>query len=101
METLVYFLTMKVTKSNIDDRKKSKRGLTYVNNTIKDKRIIVAKTLSDLYTWIDAAYSVHNNMRGNIWGSISMGYGIIYGEAFKQKINVKSSTESELVGMGK
>ena len=27
-----------------------------------------------------------------------MGYGILYGKSSKQKINVKSSTESELVG---
>ena len=30
-----------------------------------------------------------------------MGYGIMHGKASKQKINVKISTESELVGMGK
>ena len=29
-----------------------------------------------------------------------MGCGIIHGKAFKQKINVKSSTKSEFVGMG-
>ena len=63
-----------------------------MKNTIKDKRIIVAKTLSDLYTWIDAAYAVHNNMRGHTWSYISMGYRIIHGKASKQKTNVKSST---------
>ena len=101
LETLVSFLTMRVTKSDVDDWKKLKRGLTFVKNTIKDKRIIGAKTLTDLYTWIDAAYAVHNNMRGHTGGAISMGYGIMHGKASKQKINVKSSTESELVGMGK
>ena len=56
-----------------------KRGLTYAKNTIKDKIIITAKTFSDLYTWIDEAYDVQNNMRGNTGGVISMGYGIIHG----------------------
>ena len=101
METLAPFLNTKVTKSNVNDWKILKRGLTYVKTKIKDKIIIGAKTLSDLYTWIDAAYAVHNNMRGHTWGAISMGYGIIIGKASKQKINVKTSTESELVGMGK
>ena len=50
--------------------------------------------------WIDAAYDVHNNMRGHTGGAISIGYGIMHGKASKQKINVKISTESELVGMG-
>ena len=38
-------------------------------------------------------------MRGHTGGAISMGYGIIHGKSSKQKINTKSSTESELVGM--
>ena len=53
-----------------------------------------------MYILIDAAYSVHNNMRGHTGGGISMGYGIMHGKSSKQKIKVKISTESELVGMG-
>ena len=71
-----------------------------MKNTIKDKRMIGAKTLTDLYTWVHAAYAAHNNTRGHTGGAISMGYGIMHGKASKLKINVKSSTESELVGMG-
>ena len=52
-----------------------------MKNTIKDKIIIGAKTLTDLYTWIDAAYAIHNNMRGHTGGAISMGYGIMHGKA--------------------
>ena len=100
LETLVSFLTMRVTKSDVDGWKKLKRGLKFVKNIIKDKKIIVAKTLTDLYTWIEAAYAIHNNMRGRTGGAISMGYGIMHVKASKQEINVKSSTESELVGMG-
>ena len=80
--------------------KQTKTRSHVCENTIKDKRIIGAKTLTDLYTWIDAAYAVHNNMRGHTGGAISMGYGIMHGKASKQKINIKSSTESELVRMG-
>ena len=71
-----------------------------MKNTINDKRIIGAKIFTDLYTWIDAAYSVHNNMRGHTGGAISMSYGIMHGKSSKQTINVNSSTEYELVGMG-
>ena len=86
---------MRVTKSNVNDWKKLKRGLTYMKNTIKDKRIIGAKTLSDLYTSIYAAiyaaYAVHNNMRVHTGGATSMN-GIIHGQSSKQNINVKSFT---------
>ena len=49
-----------------------------MKNTIKDKIIIFIRTLSYLYTWIDAAYAVHNNMRGHTGGAISTGCGIIH-----------------------
>ena len=70
-------------------------------DTIKGKRIIGTKILSDLYTWIDAAYAVRTNMIGHAWVAISMKYVIIHRNLSKQKINVKSSTESELVRTGK
>ena len=71
-----------------------------MKNTIKDKIIIGAKTLSNLYTWIDVAYAVYNNIRGHTGGEISMGYGIIHRKALNQEINVKRSIEFELVGIG-
>ena len=58
-----------------------------MKNTIKDKTIISTKTLSDLYTWIYAAYAVFKNMRGHTGGAISMGYVIIHGKASKQKLH--------------
>ena len=60
-----------------------------MKNTIKDKIIIAAKQLTDLYTWIYASYAMHNIMRGHTGGAISMGYVIMHGKASKQKINVK------------
>ena len=55
--------------------------------------IIGEKSLSELYTWIDTAYTIHNNMRGQTGGEIYMGYGLLHGKLSKKKINVKSSTE--------
>ena len=89
METLISFLSIRVTKSNIDDWKKLRRGLIYVKNTIDDKRIIVASTLSDIFTWIDTAYAVHPNMQSHTGGAISMGYRVIHCKGSKQKLNVK------------
>ena len=85
LEILVSFLTMRVTKINVDNWKKLKRGLTYVKNTIKDKIMIGANTLYDLYTWIDEAYVLHYNMIGYTGGAISMGYGIKKRKIFEAK----------------
>jgi len=52
-----------------------------------------------LFTWIDAAYAVHGNMRSLTGGVISMRLGILHAKSSKQKLNTKSSTEAEVVGV--
>ena len=52
----------------------------------------------ELYTWIDSAYAVHDNMWSHTRGAMSLGYGIIHCQSSKQKLDTKSSTEAELVG---
>ena len=54
--------------------------------------------MQEIYTWVDAAYGVHDDFKSHTGGSISMGTGIVHSKSSKQKLNTKSSTESELVG---
>ena len=48
--------------------------------------------------YIDASHASHEDARGQTGGCIVMGDGIIHSSSTKQKINTKSSTETELVG---
>ena len=73
--------------------------LRYVNQTLDDIRIIGAGELLSMTSYIDGSHAVHKNMRGHTGGAITMGTGIIHGKSSKQKINTKSSTETELVAM--
>ena len=98
IEPTVSFLTTRVSKSNVDDWKKLKRCITWVDQTDGDVRLIGASTLEELYTWIDVAFAVHPNGRSHTGGNISLGVGMIHCRSGKQKLNTKSSTESELVG---
>lgn len=50
---------------------------------------------------MDAADAVHNNMRSYTGGDISIDRGLVHGRSSKQKLNTKSSTEAELVGVSK
>ena len=61
-------------------------------------RIIGANDLKSIFTWIDAAYVVNADMRRLTGGAISFGLGVLHAKCSKQKLNVKSSTEAELVG---
>ena len=99
IETSISFLSRRVSKSADDDWKKLKRVLGWLKRTIDDIRTIGATSLTELYTYIDAAFAVHDNMRSHTGGAISMGYGIVHGKSSMQKINTKSSTEAELVGI--
>lgn len=94
----IAFLTSRVTKADQDDWKKLKRMLQYIHSTIDMPLTISIDNMSIVKTWVDAAYATHDDMRSHTGGVIMMGKGTLYAKSSKQKINVKSSTEAELVG---
>ena len=47
--------------------------------------------------WTNMTCDVYGNMKSHTGGDTSMGYGIIHRKVLKHKINVKRSTETELV----
>jgi hypothetical protein len=98
IETTIAFLCTRVAAPTDQDWKKLRRLLQFLNQTIDDIRIVAADDLSALFTWIDAAYAVHPNMRSHTGGAMSMGTGVLHCKSSKQKLNTKSSTEAEVVG---
>eukprot|EP00957_Ditylum_brightwellii_P078619 5977152-Ditylum_brightwellii.AAC.1 len=49
--------------------------------------------------WIDGAFAVHPNMRGHSGVTMTMGKGSVMSLYTKQKLNTKSSTDSELIAV--
>src|SRR5210317_880030 len=47
--------------------------------------------------YVDASYEIHPGMRGHTGGYMTMGEGGIINKSHKQKLNAKSSTETELI----
>ena len=99
IEIPVVFLCTRVRDPDEDDWKKFHQVLCWIKDTIDETRYVGADDLRKLYTWVDAAYAVHPNMRSHTGGSISMGMGVIHCKSSRQKLNTKSSTEAELVGV--
>ena len=66
--------------------------------TIDDVRVIGSSSLTDICTWIDAAFSVNPDMKSQTGEAMSLGVGVLYAKSNKKKLNVKISTEAELVG---
>ncbi len=82
-----------------DDWGKVNRVLSYLKGTLHMPLILSADSLTLLRWWVDAAYTVHKNCWGHTGAEMSFGQGMALSYSWKQKINTKSSTEAELVGV--
>ncbi len=63
------------------------------------KRVLGARSLSTLHTWINMSYAVHADMQSHTGGMVSFGHGVLHTKSLKQKLHTKSSTEAKLVGI--
>ena len=51
-----------------------------------------------MLTSIDVAYDVHDDMKIQTRGEISMGHEILHCKSEKQQLNINISTETKLIG---
>ena len=95
----IAFLTTRVRAPDVDDWRKLGHLIEYLRSTV-DLPLILGAELTGVLNWyVDASFAVHPNMRGHTGGGLSMGRGFPIVCSTKQKINTRSSTESELVGV--
>ena len=75
--------------------------LSYLKGTLHMPLTLIlsADSLTLSRWWVDAAYAVHDNWRGHTGAGMSFGQGKALSYSWKHKINTKSSTEAELVGV--
>jgi hypothetical protein len=93
------FLTTRVVQPMVGDWKKLARGIRYLRGS-KDRFLTLeAGEGIDIKWWIDASFAVHPDMRSHTGNTMSLGKGSVYSTSKKQRINTKSSTEAELVGV--
>jgi hypothetical protein len=66
----------------------------------KELPLILGPDNTGAMEWfVDASFAVHPNMRGHTGGGLTLGQGFPIVNSTKQKLNTRSSTESELVGV--
>ena len=99
IQTAVAFLTTRVQEPDVDDWKKLVRMLSYLKYTAELILTLKADDFNIASWFIDASYAVHPDMKGHTGAGMTLGKGAVYSRSTKQKINTKSSTESELVGV--
>jgi hypothetical protein len=94
----IAFLCTRVSCSTEQDWAKLKRVLEYLKGSLDEFLTLGADDITRMMTWVDASYAVHRDMKSHTGGLVSFGTGAVMSKSSKQKLNTKSSTESELVG---
>ena len=98
LETSLGFLRTRVGKSTEEDWEKLKRVLEFLAGTVDDVLTLGADGLAMLLSFVDVSFAVHNDMKSHTGGATTFGRGVIMTKSTKQKLNTKSTTESEVVG---
>ena len=99
LRTAVSFLCTRVYTPDMDDYKKLRRVMQYLQATVNLKLRLSCDGSGVIKWWVDASYAVHPNMRGHTGACMTLGAGVNYCMSNKQKLNGRSSTETELYGV--
>jgi hypothetical protein len=102
IQPIIAVLCTRVKGPNEADWAKLVRLMKYLNGTIEFKLTLSADNLHCIKWYVDANFAVHPNYKSHIGATMSYGDGdgAVQSISRKQKLNTKSSTKSELVGVG-
>ena len=95
--TAVSFLTTRTHAPSAEDRKKLERALKYLRGTA-ELGLRFKPVNNNVTGYVDASFAVHMDYKSHTGLCVQFG-GTIFAKSTKQKINTKSSTEAELVGL--
>jgi hypothetical protein len=96
--TAIEFLTTRVRAPDKDKWNKLVHLMRYIRCTRTMPLILSANGSGIFKWWVDASFAVHPNMRGHSGGGLSLGPGFPIVCSTKQKLNTRSSTETDIVG---
>jgi hypothetical protein len=99
VQPAISFLASRVQKPNEGDRTKLIRVLVFLKTTRDDMLALEADNTQTLTWYVDTAYAVYTDMRSYTGSTFSLGKGMIISDSTKQKVNSRSSTEAELIGV--
>jgi hypothetical protein len=99
VSTAIAFITTRVRAPDINDWRKINHLMEYLR-VDRLRPLILSTNDSGVLMWYgNASFAVHPNMHSHTGGGLTMGRGFPIVSSTKQKLNIGSSTESELVGV--
>jgi hypothetical protein len=99
IQTAVAFLCTRVSGPDVDDWAKLKRVLQHLRGTLDLFLTLGADDITKMKSWVDVSHGIHDDCKSHTGGMMSWGWGVLLSKCQKQKLNTKSSTESEIVGV--
>jgi hypothetical protein len=99
IHTAVIFLCTRMKQPDEDNWGELKRVLKYLKGTSGLKLTLSVNDMPIIKWWVDASYAVHEDCQGHMGAMMLLGEGAVTSFSMKQKINGKSSTEDELIGV--
>ena len=99
LQVSVAYLCTRVKAPTQSDYRKLARTIRYLRLTISIPLVLGWDGTGQLKWSVDASFAVHKDMRSHTGAVLTMGQGALLSMSLKQKINTKSSTEAELVGV--
>ena len=97
--TAISFLCTRIQSPDVDDFKKLGRCLRYFRDSKHLFLTLEADGMTVIQWWVDASFATHPNCRSHTGAMLSFGKGSVYSMSSKQKLNTRSTTEAELVGI--
>jgi hypothetical protein len=95
----IAFLATRTTKPNEGDWAKLVKIMNFLKATQNEVASMSADDTQSIKWYVDAAFAVHKDFKSHTGATMSLGNGIICSMSTKQKVNTRSSTEAELVGV--
>ena len=99
LQVAVAFLCKRVKYPNTSDWKKLGRLVRYVRATIHLPLIIGSDGSGNMVWSINASFTIHMDMKSHTRYCLTLGTGFPISGSSGQKVNSKSSSESELIGV--
>ena len=97
-QTAISALCTRVKEPTQDDWCKLLRYMRYLNATRGDELILSADDLRVMKWYVDVGFAIHPDFKSHTGGGVTMGKGFPISNSRKQRLNTRSSTDSELVG---
>jgi hypothetical protein len=97
--TAVAFLTKRVTKPQEEDYNILLGVIQEIRATHDMGMVLEVRGTPTVTAYVDALYGVHPDMKSHTGCLMTLDAGPMYAKSGTQKLNTKSSTEAELVGM--